>query len=142
DFTRPTHLFQFYSSIHSYQNLPPFSTSVISPQNENSPKIAFVETIVPSEISTKYTASDHRTLALLSYFCSTPAMLTKQENTKWWQFDKPLIHHSPWCLDWTKGLTKGVFVFLWRCSLESTFVCVKRFDYWFSWKYSRCRRKF
>ncbi|CAG8793741.1 9403_t:CDS:2, partial [Cetraspora pellucida] len=47
----------------------------------------------------------------LSYFCSTTAMLTKQENTKWWQSDKPLIHHFQWCLDWTKGLTKGVFVF-------------------------------
>ncbi|CAG8489725.1 660_t:CDS:2 [Cetraspora pellucida] len=40
-------------------------------------------------------AADHCTSALLSYFYFTPAMLTKQENTKWWQFDKPLIHHSP-----------------------------------------------
>ncbi|CAG8738125.1 6845_t:CDS:2, partial [Racocetra persica] len=111
DFTKPTHLFQFYSSIHSYQNLPPFPTSVITPPNEDPPKIALVEAIDPSKVSTKYTAADHRTLALLSYFYSTPAMLSKQENTKWWQFDKPLIHHSPWCLDWTKGLTKGVFVF-------------------------------
>ncbi|CAG8687123.1 696_t:CDS:2, partial [Cetraspora pellucida] len=86
--------------------------------------ILFINSFVsidPSEISTKYAASDHRTLALLSYFYSTPAMLTNQENTKWCQFEKPLIHHSPWCLDWTKGLTKGGFIFLWRCSLESTF---------------------
>ncbi|CAG8495071.1 6825_t:CDS:2, partial [Cetraspora pellucida] len=89
DFTRPTHLFQFYLSIHSYQNLPPFPTSVVSPPNEDPPKIALVD---PSEISTKYTSADH-------------------QNTKWWQFDKPLIHHSRWCLGWTKGLTKGVFVF-------------------------------
>ncbi|CAG8485138.1 7293_t:CDS:2 [Racocetra fulgida] len=78
---------------------------------QHPPKIALVEAIDPSKVLTKYTAADHRTLALLSYFYSTPAMLSKQENTKWWQFDKPLIHHSPWCLDWTKGLTKGVFVF-------------------------------
>ncbi|RIB01505.1 hypothetical protein C2G38_2230616 [Gigaspora rosea] len=110
-FAKPTHLFQFYSSINSYQNLPPFPTSVLSPPNEDPPEVALVEAIDPSNISTKYTAADHRTLALLSYFYSTPAMLSKQENTKWWQFDKPLTHHSPWCLDWTKGLTKGVFVF-------------------------------
>ncbi|CAG8451981.1 5741_t:CDS:2, partial [Dentiscutata heterogama] len=110
-FAKPTHLFQFYSSINSYQNLPPLPTSVLSPPNEDPPEVVLVEAIDSSKISTKYTATDHRTLALLSYFYSTPAMLSKQENTKWWQFDKPLIHHSPWCLDWTKGLAKGVFVF-------------------------------
>ncbi|CAG8484046.1 9641_t:CDS:2, partial [Scutellospora calospora] len=110
-FAKPTHLFQFHSLIHSYQNLPPFPVSILSPPNEDPPKVFSVEAIDNSKISTKYTAVDYRTLAMLSYFYSTPAILLKQENAKWWQFDKPLIHHSPWCLDWTKGLMKGVFVF-------------------------------
>ncbi|CAG8844296.1 20545_t:CDS:2, partial [Gigaspora margarita] len=54
------------------------------------PKVTLVEAIDPSNISTKYIATDHCIL---------------------WQFDKPLTHRSPWCLDWTKRLAKGIFVF-------------------------------
>ncbi|CAG8821847.1 17515_t:CDS:2, partial [Cetraspora pellucida] len=48
-------------------------------------------------------ASNQLAIYVINYI-----MLAKQGNTKWWQFEKPLIHHSTWCLDWIKGLTKGV----------------------------------
>ncbi|RIA93095.1 hypothetical protein C1645_819814 [Glomus cerebriforme] len=110
DFAKPTHIFQFYSTTIINQNLPPLPEYIISPTNQEPPKVSFVETINTSGPSNKYSASDRRLLTLFSYFYSTSATAVKQENVKWWAFDQPLIRQVPWCLDWRKGLTKGIFM--------------------------------
>ncbi|CAG8510144.1 310_t:CDS:2 [Diversispora eburnea] len=104
---KPTDIIQFYSPTQTYKNLPKLPDYIISPPNEESPNIIFIESIDSTKISTKYQSSDHRTLSLISYLYSN---ITKQDNTKWWKFDIPLIHQIPWCLDWTKGLNKGIFL--------------------------------
>jgi polynucleotide 5'-hydroxyl-kinase GRC3/NOL9 len=40
----------------------------------------------------------------LSYFYSS------SDTKRWWTFEKPLVYQVPWCLDWTKGLQKGIFL--------------------------------
>src|SRR6266540_1771496 len=109
-FAKPTHIFQFYSTTVTNQNLPPLPEYIVSPTNQDPPKVVFVEAIDSSEPSNRYRASDHRLLTFFSYFYSTSAMTLKQENTKWWSFDQPLVRRVPWCLDWRKGLTKGIFM--------------------------------
>ncbi|RHZ79545.1 hypothetical protein Glove_144g24 [Diversispora epigaea] len=102
---KPTDIIQFYSPTQIYKNLPKLPDYIIS-----SPNIIFIESIDSTKISTKYQSSDHRTLSLLSYLYSNNINNTKQDNTKWWKFDIPLIHQIPWCLDWIKGLSKGIFL--------------------------------
>ncbi|CAG8503501.1 18612_t:CDS:2 [Acaulospora morrowiae] len=109
---KPTHIVQLYSSTNTHKNIRSLPNHVISPPNEDPPKMIFVEIVNSKKISTKYKSSDYRMLSLLSYFYSNAVALTqKQDNVKWWKYDKPLIHQVPWCLDWTKGLSKGVFLF-------------------------------
>jgi len=109
-FAKPTHIFQFYSTTITNQNLPPLPEYVVSPTDQEPPKVSFVEVVDISGPSNKYSASDRRLLTLFSYFYSTSAMAVRQENVKWWAFDQPLIRQVPWCLDWRKGLTKGIFM--------------------------------
>src|SRR3954471_2227184 len=109
-FAQPTHIFQFYSATVTNQNLPPLPEHVVSPTNQEPPKVSFVETIDISRLSNRYPASDHRLLTFFSYFYSTSAISERQENVRWWAFDKPLVRQVPWCLDWRKGLTKGIFM--------------------------------
>ncbi|CAG8564369.1 14178_t:CDS:2 [Funneliformis mosseae] len=107
-FAKPTHIFQFYSATFTNQNLPSLPEYIVSPTDQAPPKVAFVEAIDSSERSNR--ASDHRLLTFLSYFYSTNAMAVNQVDTKWWGFNLPLIRRVPWCLDWSKGLTGGVFM--------------------------------
>ncbi|CAI2171990.1 15383_t:CDS:2 [Funneliformis geosporum] len=107
-FAKPTHIFQFYSATFTNQNLPSLPEYIVSPTDQEPPKVSFVEAIESSERSNR--ASDHRLLTLLSYFYSTSAMAVKQVDTRWWCFNLPLIRRVPWCLDWRKGLTEGVFM--------------------------------
>ncbi|GES98790.1 AAA family ATPase Grc3 [Rhizophagus clarus] len=109
-FAKPTHIFQFYSATITNKNLPPLPEYIVSPNDQEPPKVSFIETIDTPGPSNKYSASDRRILSLFSYFYSTSAMAIKQENVKWWAFDQPLVRRVPWCLDWRKGLTKGIFM--------------------------------
>src|SRR4051812_41849593 len=90
-FAKPTHIFQFYSSTITNKNLPPLPDYIVSPNDQEPPKVSFVETTDTPGLSNKYSASDRRLLALFSYFYSTSAMPIKQENVKWWAFDQPLV---------------------------------------------------
>lgn len=106
---KPSHIFQFYSATITNKNLPPLPEYVVSPNDQEPPKVSFVE-MIDTPGPSKYSASDRRVLSLFSYFYSTSAMTVKQENVKWWAFDQPLVRRVPWCLDWRKGLTKGIFM--------------------------------
>ena len=110
DLAKPTHIFQFYSTTVTSQNLPPLPEYIVSPISQEPPKVSFVETIDTSGPSNRYPASDHRLLAFFSYFYSTNAIAGRHENVRWWAFDQPLVCQVPWCLDWRKGLTKGIFM--------------------------------
>src|SRR5437868_15452129 len=79
-FAKPTHIFQFYSTTVTNQNLPSLPEYVVSPTNQEPPKISFVEMIDNSGPSNRYPASDRRLLTFFSYFYSTSAMSVKQEN--------------------------------------------------------------
>ncbi|KAG9306683.1 hypothetical protein G9A89_004230 [Geosiphon pyriformis] len=105
----PTHICQFQSNSHPYLNLPLFPSSILSSADEKSCKILYVDSVHHSPNPSRFIASFHRTLTLLSYFYSTPS-LSSNCSDKWWDCDKSLVQHLPRCLDWTKGLTKGVFM--------------------------------
>ncbi|CAB4417906.1 unnamed protein product [Rhizophagus irregularis] len=106
---KPSHIFQFYSATITNKNLPPLPEYVVSPNDQEPPKVSFVE-MIDTPGPSKYSASDRRVLSLFLYFYSTSAMTVKQESVKWWAFDQPLVRRVPWCLDWRKGLTKGIFM--------------------------------
>ncbi|CAG8454517.1 4313_t:CDS:10 [Ambispora leptoticha] len=114
NFAKPTHLCQFQSLTNPYLNPPTLPSNVLHPEDRPFPKLYYVDSILFSPNPARFTARDQRTLMLISYFYSVQSFskqLISQQgfDQGWWNFDIPLVQQVPWCLDWTKGLSKGVF---------------------------------
>ncbi|CAG8676071.1 6243_t:CDS:1, partial [Paraglomus occultum] len=64
---------------------------------------------IPDSVSSPTRLSPHtrRTLNFLSYFYSSNLL---ELNSPWWDYNNPLVYRVPWCLNWKKGLSKGVIL--------------------------------
>ncbi|CAG8512517.1 11888_t:CDS:10 [Ambispora gerdemannii] len=114
NFAKPTHICQFQSLTYPYLNPPILPSYVLYPEDRPFPKLYHVDSNHSSPNSARFNAQFQRTLMLISYFYSvqfSSKLLPRQGfDQRWWNFDITLVQQVPWCLDWTKGLSKGVFM--------------------------------
>ncbi|KAF7356575.1 Polynucleotide 5'-hydroxyl-kinase GRC3 [Mycena venus] len=103
DIVQPTDIFEveapFFEHPSSFEHPPRV------PNDPQSPKLHLLQPIAPSVLSTNYSASDHRSAAILSYFHAiiprtAPKGLEQVTATRW-NTMLPLCAHPPYEVDWS-----------------------------------------
>ncbi|KAJ6581533.1 hypothetical protein B0H19DRAFT_929359 [Mycena capillaripes] len=103
DIVQPTDIFEveapFFEHSSSFEQPP-------GPSNDlQSAKLHLLQPISPSVLSTNYSASDHRSIAVLSYFHAMfPRMAPRgleQLTAARWNTTLPLCAHPPYEVDWS-----------------------------------------
>jgi len=106
-FLNPTHIFQFHSPTNLYRNCPTIPITSDIQHKDYLPKHILIDIPDSASSSTRLTPHTRRTLNFLSYFYSSNLL---ELDSPWWDYNNPLVYRVPWCLDWKKGLSKGVIL--------------------------------
>ncbi|KAJ7765438.1 hypothetical protein DFH07DRAFT_810597 [Mycena maculata] len=108
DLVHPTDIFEveapFYEHSSSFEAAP---SSANPPPNA---KLHLLQPIAPSVLSTNYSASDHRSITILSYFHAifprTALTELRQFTATMWNTMLPLCAYPPYEVDWSLALDK------------------------------------
>ncbi|KAJ7668299.1 hypothetical protein B0H17DRAFT_1162322 [Mycena rosella] len=105
DLVQPTDIFEVEAPFFEYSSAfdnPPGVRSHLETS-----KLHLLQPIAPSVLSTNYSASDHRSIAILSYFHAIfPRMAPgelQQLTAPVWNTTLPLCAHPPYEVDWTRA---------------------------------------
>ncbi|KAJ7760595.1 hypothetical protein B0H16DRAFT_1884763 [Mycena metata] len=105
---QPSAIFEVEAPFFEYSSSfePPPSVSDV-PQGA---KLHLLQPIIPSVLATNYSAADHRSIAILSYFHAIfPRMAPKgleQVTAATWNTTLPLCAHPPYEVDWSLAFDK------------------------------------
>ncbi|KAJ7180694.1 hypothetical protein C8R46DRAFT_590796 [Mycena filopes] len=108
DIVQPTAIFEVEAPVFEYSSSfePPPSRSDVS----QGAKLHLLQPVVPSVLATNYSAADHRSIAILSYFhANFPRVVAKgleQLTAASWNTTLPLCAHRPYEVDWSLALDK------------------------------------
>ncbi|KAJ7442279.1 hypothetical protein FB451DRAFT_1105818, partial [Mycena latifolia] len=108
DLVNPTDIFEveapFFEHSSAFDNPPSL------PNDLQSAKLHLLQPIAPSVLSNNYAASDHRSIAILSYFHAVfPRMVPgelRQLTAALWNTTLPLCAFSPYEVDWSLAFDK------------------------------------
>ncbi|KAJ7115967.1 hypothetical protein C8R44DRAFT_628191 [Mycena epipterygia] len=108
DLVQPTDVFEveapFFDRSSSFDHPSSF------PDNAQNARLHLLQPVAPSVLSTNYSASDHRSIAVLSYFHAifprTMLNELQQLTATMWQTTLPLCAHPPYEVDWSLALDK------------------------------------
>ncbi|KAJ7890501.1 hypothetical protein B0H14DRAFT_1106969 [Mycena olivaceomarginata] len=103
DLVQPTDVFEVEAPF--FEHPSSFEHSPGAPNGLQSPRLHLLQPIAPSVLSTNYSASDHRSIAILSYFHAifpqtAPRGLEQLTATRW-NTTLPLCAHPPYEVDWS-----------------------------------------
>ncbi len=113
EIVEPTDIISFTISSsleYDWTNVPPsYASAQVS---HGGPRTHAVEPVPPSTLTSHYTAADHRTLSMLSYFyavfpCTSPSLSTHASlfATRW-NTSLPLCAQAPYEVDWGTAFDK------------------------------------
>jgi len=114
DIVDPTEIFEFETPVFESGRSTPLTTA---PQNdlptcENDARLHFLEPIPPSVLTTNYSSTDHRSIAILSYFhalfpSAVPREL-EQVSAMSWNTSLPLCALPPYEVNWSSAFEKFI----------------------------------
>ncbi|BGP27310.1 Polynucleotide 5'-hydroxyl-kinase grc3 [Rhodotorula toruloides] len=99
--SQPSHIFSFVETLENVSSafedaaIAPAAYSIVPPSADAPHFLASLPPVPPSPLESKWSAVDLRTLSLVSYFHSLPAVRTPA-----WDFSTPLIGLAPYEFDW------------------------------------------
>ncbi|KAJ6591570.1 hypothetical protein DFH09DRAFT_907616 [Mycena vulgaris] len=108
DIVQPTHIFEVEAPFFEYSSA--FDNPPTLRDNPQSAKLHLLQPIAPSVLSTNYSASDHRSITILSYFHATfprtmPGDL-QQSTASIWNTTLPLCAFPPYEVNWSLAVDK------------------------------------
>ncbi|KAJ7665412.1 hypothetical protein DFH06DRAFT_1470675 [Mycena polygramma] len=110
DLVQPTDIFEIEAPL--FANSFSFDRPFTLPNDSQSAKMHILQPIPSSVLSTNYSASDHRSIAVLSYFHAvfprTAPKALKQLAATGWNTTLPLCAHPPYEVDWSLAFDRVV----------------------------------
>lgn len=112
DMVTPTHVFQFEQPVYESAWPTTQTPSTSHPVHGSDVKIHTLQPVPISLLSSNYSAADHRTLSILSYFhavfSSSPPTELTQSSAEMWNVSLPLCAQPPYEVEFASAIERVV----------------------------------